>query len=84
MLTTYLRDRAKSGDKISFNGPLAYAWQVEHVQSALDVPLGFLVAVEDNSITELGNTFLRDNFAMAAGPASEPTWVQSAREQLGP
>lgn len=37
--------------------------------AALDLPLGFLVAVEDNSITELGNTFLRDNFAAAPGPA---------------
>jgi predicted dienelactone hydrolase len=35
----------------------------------IDVPVGFLVAVEDNSITELGNTFLRDNFTAAAGPA---------------
>jgi dienelactone hydrolase len=35
----------------------------------LAVPLGFLVAMEDNSITELGNTFIRDNFAMAGVPA---------------
>jgi dienelactone hydrolase len=35
----------------------------------LDVPLGFLVAVEDNSITELGNTFIRDNHAAAPGPS---------------
>lgn len=35
----------------------------------LDLPIGFLVAVEDNSITELGNTFIRDNYAAAPGPA---------------
>ncbi len=35
----------------------------------LDMPLGFLVAQEDNSITELGNTFIRDNFAAATGAA---------------
>ena len=35
----------------------------------LDLPLGFLVAVEDNSITELGNTFIRDNHAAAPGPS---------------
>lgn len=37
--------------------------------AALRVPLMFVVAVEDNSITELGNRFIRDNFAAAAGPA---------------
>lgn len=31
----------------------------------LDVPLGFLVAVEDNSITELGNNLIRSNFTSA-------------------
>lgn len=36
----------------------------------LHVPLGFLVAVEDNSITELGNDLIRkQNFAMATTPA---------------
>ena len=32
-------------------------------------PLGFLVAVEDNSITELGNQLIRNNFDAAVGPA---------------
>lgn len=32
-------------------------------------PLGFLVATEDNSITELGNQFIRNNFDAAIGPA---------------
>jgi dienelactone hydrolase len=35
----------------------------------LDVPLGFLVAVEDNSITELGNQLIRDNFEAAPAGA---------------
>ena len=33
------------------------------LMSAIDKPVGFLVAVEDNSITEFGNRFMRDNFA---------------------
>ncbi len=32
-------------------------------------PLMFLVAVEDNSITEFGNKFIRDNFAAASNQA---------------
>jgi dienelactone hydrolase len=39
------------------------------LMAEIDVPVGFLVAVEDNSITELGNTFIRDNFAAANPPA---------------
>ncbi|MEZ4367547.1 MAG: hypothetical protein R2939_14910 [Kofleriaceae bacterium] len=35
----------------------------------LAVPLLFEVAVEDNSITELGNLFIRNNFEDAPGPA---------------
>jgi predicted dienelactone hydrolase len=35
----------------------------------LTMPLMFVVAVEDNSITELGNNFIRDNFDAAPGPA---------------
>lgn len=37
--------------------------------AALHVPLLFEVMVEDNSITEFGNDFMRDNFAAATGPA---------------
>ena len=37
--------------------------------SSLAVPLLFLVAGEDNSITEAGNTLLRSNYAEAPGPA---------------
>ncbi len=33
------------------------------------VPLMFVVAVEDNSITEFGNKFIRDNFTAATVPA---------------
>ena len=35
----------------------------------IDRPLGFVVAVEDNSITELGNNLIRDNFDMAPNAA---------------
>jgi dienelactone hydrolase len=35
----------------------------------LDEPLGFLVAQEDNSISELGNGLIRNNFAEAVGDA---------------
>lgn len=35
----------------------------------IDDPLLFLIAQEDNSITELGNGFIRDNYAEAIGPA---------------
>ena len=36
---------------------------------AIDVPLGLLVATEDNSITEAGNLFIRENFSKANTPA---------------
>jgi dienelactone hydrolase len=35
----------------------------------LDLPIGFLVAVEDNSITEIGNELLRGNFTDAPAAA---------------
>ncbi|MBE7447520.1 MAG: hypothetical protein HS111_01105 [Kofleriaceae bacterium] len=37
--------------------------------TSLAIPLGFLVAREDNSISELGNELIRGNFARATGPA---------------
>lgn len=37
--------------------------------TAIDAPLGFLVAKEDNSISELGNELIRGNFSRAVGPA---------------
>jgi predicted dienelactone hydrolase len=36
---------------------------------AIEVPLGLLVANEDNSITEAGNFFIRENFSNANTPA---------------
>jgi predicted dienelactone hydrolase len=33
----------------------------------IHVPLFFMVAIEDNSITEFGNKFIRDNFTKATG-----------------
>jgi len=35
------------------------------------VPLMFVVAIEDNSITEFGNKFIRDNFTAATTPATK-------------
>ncbi|HUQ01102.1 MAG TPA: alpha/beta hydrolase [Kofleriaceae bacterium] len=37
--------------------------------TSLPMPLGFLVAREDNSITELGNELIRGNYMRAPGPA---------------
>lgn len=37
--------------------------------TSIGAPLGFLVAREDNSITELGNSLIRDNFTKVNGPA---------------
>ena len=37
----------------------------------IHVPLLFVVAIEDNSITEFGNKFIRDNFTAAAVPATK-------------
>ncbi|HVK77712.1 MAG TPA: hypothetical protein VM734_30615 [Kofleriaceae bacterium] len=37
--------------------------------ASLAEPLGFLVAREDNSVGEIGNILLRNNFAAALGPA---------------
>ena len=36
---------------------------------SIDAPLGLLLATEDNSITEVGNTFIRENFSEANPPA---------------
>lgn len=36
---------------------------------AIEVPLGLLVATEDNSIIEAGNFFIRENFSKANTPA---------------
>jgi len=35
----------------------------------IHVPLFFMVAIEDNSITEFGNKFIRDNYTAATGDA---------------
>jgi dienelactone hydrolase len=37
--------------------------------AAIPAPLLFVIAVEDNSITEFGNKFMRDNFEAATVPA---------------
>jgi len=37
--------------------------------TSIPQPIAFLIAVEDNSITEFGNTLIRDNYDQAPGPA---------------
>lgn len=59
------RIEAAFGIAAPMENPLLQGVSIDQI----DVPLGFLVAVEDNSITELGNTFIRDNYAFAPGPA---------------
>jgi len=44
--------------------------------AAIDRPILFLLAQEDNSISELGNGWIRDNFGAAVGPA----WLIEVRD----
>jgi dienelactone hydrolase len=64
---------AQLDDRISAAAALAAPMEnplIPGVQLAeIGEPLMFLVAVEDNSITEFGNKFIRDNFAAAANRA---------------
>jgi hypothetical protein len=64
------QDDARSGAALSIASPMDNPL-IEGVHIAnLHVPLAFLVAVEDNSITEIGNDLIRkQNFAMATTPA---------------
>jgi hypothetical protein len=41
----------------------------EVLMEFITVPLGLLEATEDNSITEVGNVFIRENFSKANTPA---------------
>ena len=47
------------------DNPLLTGVEIENITD----PIGFLVAVEDNSITELGNVFIRQNFDDVGSPA---------------
>lgn len=43
----------------------------------IDVPMLFIVATEDNSISEFGNIQLRNNYAAVAGPAYKAEFVDA-------
>lgn len=64
---------AQDDDRIAAVAGLAAPMENPLVQGVLmeniDVPLGFLVAVEDNSVGEAGNIILRNNFEVANTPA---------------
>ncbi len=62
-----LDDRPKAGFPIAapLESPLPEGVYLEDI----DEPLAFVVAVEDNSITELGNVLIRQNFEAAKAPA---------------
>jgi predicted dienelactone hydrolase len=59
------RPRAGFGIASPMENPLIQGVTITDI----DVPVGFLVAVEDNSITEIGNNFIRQNFDNAVVPA---------------
>jgi dienelactone hydrolase len=54
---------------IGIAAPFANPFIAGVTLAAIDVPILFLVAKEDNSITEIGNDYMRENFAEAAVPA---------------
>jgi len=59
------RFRAGAAIAAPFENPLLPGIEMARV----DEPVLFLVAREDNSITELGNQFIRDNFAATRAPS---------------
>lgn len=61
-----LDDRPKSG--LSFGAPMENPLTPGVTLADLHVPLMFVVATEDNSITEVGNLAIRNNFAAANAP----------------
>lgn len=63
------QDDGRVGAALALAAPMANPLLPGVSIDAIDVPLGFLVAREDNSISELGNDFIRNNFA-AAGPGA--------------
>ncbi len=54
---------------VGFAAPMENILYGEVSIEAIEVPLGLLVANEDNSITEAGNFFIRENFSNANTPA---------------
>lgn len=59
--------RVKAG--LALAVPLANPIFPQVAMAKIAVPVFFLLAVEDNSITEVGNDFIRDNFEAATTPA---------------
>ncbi|MGB3052751.1 MAG: hypothetical protein WBB42_17245 [Polyangiales bacterium] len=54
---------------IGLAAPMENPFYGEVSIEAIEVPLGLLVATEDNSITEVGNSLIRENFSEANTPA---------------
>lgn len=63
------QDDARVRAGLALASPMENAFLPGVRMNNIDKPVGFLVAVEDNSITEIGNRFMRDNFAAANPPA---------------
>ena len=66
---TVAQNDARIGAVVGLAAPMESVVLGEVMMESITVPLGLLEATEDNSITELGNQFIRDNFAEANTPA---------------
>lgn len=66
--------RVKAG--LALAVPLANPVFPQTEMAKISVPTFYLLAVEDNSITEVGNDFIRDNFEAATAPA----WKAEVRD----
>ncbi len=64
-----LDDRPKSG--LSFGAPMENPLTPGVTLADLHVPIAFVVATEDNSITEVGNITIRNNYASANPPVTK-------------
>lgn len=64
-----LDDRPRSG--LAFGAPMENPLTPGVTLTDLHVPLMFVVATEDNSITEVGNLAIRNNFAAANPPVTK-------------
>lgn len=63
-----VQDDARVRAALAIASPMENAFLPGVRMSEIDKPVGFLVAVEDNSITEIGNRFIRNNFEAANMP----------------
>lgn len=62
-------DRVRAG--LAMAAPLANPLMGGVDPESIDIPVGLLVAVEDNSITELGNELMREDYEAVTGPATK-------------